>query len=381
MKISTLKYTQFEDTPQKWTLENATFEHINLIVGRNATGKTKILNVIKNHALTISRYQKLKFRDGNYEIHFENQGTSTCYSLKYGEKVVKYESLFLNDKNFLTRNEYGEGEIYSAQFERNMKFKVPRDQLALVAKRDALQHPFLEDLFNWADRLIHFSFGTSSGKETFLFLPEEPAAPQPDLKETEKTLEIFQAGLNKFPEKFVALIKKDMEFIGYELTDIKLGTPISIQFNGNVPSKPVGLTVKESDLSDTTDQNSMSQGMHRALTLIIQINFALLEGYPSCILIDDIGEGLDYDRASKLIKLLIRKAEQQQIQLIMSTNDRFVMNNVPLKYWVIVHRIGNRTICYNYQNSKAIFDDFELTGLNNFDFFSSNYYLKDKSND
>jgi hypothetical protein len=51
---------------------------------------------------------------------------------------------------------------------------------------------------------------------------------------------------------------------------------------------------------------------------------------PATILIDDIGEGLDFDRSSRLIKLLIEIAEKNEnIRLIMSTNDRFVMNAVP----------------------------------------------------
>ena len=60
----------------------------------------------------------------------------------------------------------------------------------------------------------------------------------------------------------------------------------------------------------------------------------------------------------------------------MATNDRFVMNNVPLQYWTIIHRIRNRAICLNNRNSPKLFADFEMTGLNNFDLFSSNYFLK-----
>jgi hypothetical protein len=262
-----------------------------------------------------------------------------------------------------------------------MKFQIPVNQLAVVAKRDALQHPFLEDLYQWADKLIHFAFGSTLGKQTFIFPQPEPSKVKVDLKETEKVLELFQVGLEKYPSNFLETIQSDMEFIGYELKNIGLGAPLSVQFNGNLFAPPVGLLVKENDLADMTDQHEMSQGMFRALTLLIQLNYVLLEKSPGCILIDDIGEGLDFDRASKLIKLLIQKAEQNQIQLIMSTNDRFVMNNVPLKYWMIVHRVGNLTQCYNYRNSKAIFDEFELTGLNNFDFFSSNYFLKTDAND
>ena len=97
---------------------------------------------------------------------------------------------------------------------------------------------------------------------------------------------------------------------------------------------------------------------------------------PSCILIDDIGEGLDYGRAKSLIDLIISKASVSSVQILMTTNDRFVMNKMPLEYWSIINRYGQKSLFYNYRNSAKVFDEFELIGLSNFDFFSSNYFLK-----
>ena len=120
----------------------------------------------------------------------------------------------------------------------------------------------------------------------------------------------------------------------------------------------------------------MSQGMFRAFSVIIQINYSLFTKQPSCILIDDIGEGLDFARSSALLNLIIEKVKGTATQLIMTTNDRFIMNSVPLEYWIILERRGGQTIHHNYRNSKEMFEDFELTGLSNFDLFSSNYYLR-----
>ena len=93
-------------------------------------------------------------------------------------------------------------------------------------------------------------------------------------------------------------------------------------------------------------------------------------------MIDDIGEGLDFERSSSLIRLLIKKASSSKFQLIMTTNDRFVMNNMPIKYWTILDRVGSECLVYNYRNSRKLFNEFELTGLNNFDLFSSNLFKK-----
>jgi hypothetical protein len=166
-----------------------------------------------------------------------------------------------------------------------------------------------------------------------------------------------------------------MDAIGYNLKEIGTAPPISLSVDVT-PGEIVGIYAKEADLNGITDQNEMSQGMFRALSLLGQITYSQLINKPACILIDDIGEGLDYNRSTALVKLLIDKAKETPVQLIMATNDRFVMNNVPLEYWSVIQRIGNVSRIYDYRNSPDLFKEFELTGMNNFDFFSSKYYLK-----
>jgi hypothetical protein len=92
-------------------------------------------------------------------------------------------------------------------------------------------------------------------------------------------------------------------------------------------------------------------------------------------LIDDIGEGLDYERSQRLITLIMRKAQANNLQVIMTSNDRFVMNNIPLQYWHVINRDGMKSVFYNMQNSRAVFNEFAYTGLNNFDFFANKFYL------
>ena len=75
----------------------------------------------------------------------------------------------------------------------------------------------------------------------------------------------------------------------------------------------------------------------------------------TCILIDDIGEGLDFDRSCRLIHILRAKAQEANIQLILSTNDRFVMNEVPLEEWSVLQRKGSHVRVRNYQNSQEVF--------------------------
>ena len=109
------------------------------------------------------------------------------------------------------------------------------------------------------------------------------------------------------------------------------------------------------------------------------MNYSQLARRANCILIDDIGEGLDFERSAALIEILRRKAkdETSSFQLVMTTNDRFVMNNVPLEEWSILQRQGCSVQVRNYQNSKRHFDLFKFTGLNNFDFLRYDFINED----
>ena len=114
----------------------------------------------------------------------------------------------------------------------------------------------------------------------------------------------------------------------------------------------------------------MSQGMYRALSVIVILESLLTLKKQGTIAIDDLGEGLDYERSSKLMQLIAQKTKDSKLQLIITSNDRFLINKVELKSINFLKRNGHIVTAYNYANSRDTFEDFLLTGLNNFDFLS-----------
>jgi hypothetical protein len=198
-----------------------------------------------------------------------------------------------------------------------------------------------------------------------------------NIKDTTATILTFEQGKTQFPEVFLDNIMNDFNSIGYNIENVLLSAPISanIQLVDYPALEFFGLSVKEKDLDCVTDLLDMSTGMFRALSIIIHFNYYELAGIAGTVLIDDIGEGLDYERSSKLLNLLISKTESNpNMQLIMSTNDSFIMNEVDLKYWQVIDRVGSKVKFYSHKNSKKIFDEYKFTGLNNFDFFASNFF-------
>lgn len=388
MKLARLHYSQFKDTPKEWEIDDCTFGDVNLIVGRNASGKTMTLNVIKGLSDLLSEETPLKWSEGNYDVEFLEDGRTTQYILEYRNRQVIRERLLIDSEPVLDRASNGQGKIKAYKLSDLLDFQISTDRIAALARRDMIQHPFLETLCSWGKHLLRYNFGTPLGKSNLAV--KSLASTDISLSESEFSLKaeelvvgIFMKGKKQFGNEFVQQVKDDMLRLNYNLEDITVDVARGLSMHGlpsGLPVEPIAIFAKEDDLLATTSQLEMSQGMFRALSLLIQVNFAILAQEASGFLIDDIGEGLDFERSAALVQIMIEKVKHSHtpVQLIMTTNDRFIMNKVPLEYWVIMQRHGGRCKFYNYRNAKPMFDEFETTGLSNFDLFSSRFYVRNE---
>lgn len=304
-----------------------------------------------------------------------------CYRLKCLDRKVEEEKLVINDEVKLDRRGTDSCTIKFEQVNQNIDIQLPQDNLCCVLRRDKLQHPWLEHLHEWATSTLHYRFGSVFGKNTGLMIkPEDERNTlndiEIDMRRTDRVVELFRKGHELYGEIFNNNIISSMKTICYGLSEISIDYSPNLKFQNSHGAPPAVLRVKETDLNCYTYQSHMSQGMFRALSLIIQLNLSKLQAQPSCIIIDDIGEGLDFDRSTQLIRHLVDNIKDTNIQLFMSTNGRFTMNNVSLTYWSIIQRNGNESKIFNHSNSREAFEDFLFTGLNNFDFLSSEFYCK-----
>ena len=383
MKLDVMYYCQNDGLPDKWLLEGCRLRNINLIVGKNASGKTKTLRAINLIASLLSgeldgtRGILLSKESREWKLVFDahDNENKKIYILKVENGQVVQEKFTIGSKNYLDRNASGEGKVWAERLGEEIDFQTPIFEVAALKRRDSIQHPFFEYLYSWAIALRYYQFGTELGRRSIIISTRNLNSIREniDLKDADHVVGIFVLGKEELGDKFIESIKLDMDQIGYKISNIGTKSPVSKE--DPLDGEPQSLYIQEIDLFDKTEQRYMSQGLFRALSLIIQINYSLLAEKPSCILIDDIGEGLDFERASAMIKVLISKAESGLVQLIMTTNDRFIMNGVPLEYWSVIERKSGLAKLHNIYNSKQIFDDFKFTGLNNFDFFSSRFYL------
>ena len=300
---------------------------VTLLVGKNASGKSRTLNVINGLAGLLSATTKLVFKSGDYWVQFKDGPTLYEYELVYMDAHVTKERFSRNGEMLLDRGSGGVGRLLAEKTQQILEFQTPPGGLAAVNRRDSIQHGYFELLHAWGKGVRHFQFGTPLGKDKLAILTKDKPI-EFDPRNTDQVIAVFRQGLTKFGDEFVRGVITDMGAVGYNLEEVGLKAPQSLMLT--IEPTPAGevvvLYVKEKELSGITDQIDMSQGMFRALSVIIHLNYSQRSEQPSCILIDDIGEGLDFDRSCALIDLLMSKAREGGVQLIMSTNDRFVMN-------------------------------------------------------
>ena len=374
--------------PGEGRVEECRLSQTNLIVGKNATGKSKIVIAIYTLSELLSNSRSLLPQSKSYEWHLlfdtDLPEEKTEYILKIEKGLVIKEKLIIgskSDKPLLDRDESGQGTIFAKELDQEIRFQTDQTELAVVKRRDSIQHPFLENLYQWSSSLRFYEFGAQLGKNTMVRIPStrELLKKKIDLKDSDYVIGIFVLGQQEIGDHFIQAIILDMRKIGYKLSDIGTQVPSLINPDISVDSPdnlPQFLYIQEEDLTSVTEQAEISQGMFRALSLFIQINYSLLASKPSCIVIDDIGEGLDYQRSSSLIKILIDKAQTGLIQLIMTTNDEFIMNGVPIEYWSLIEGTRGSAKLHNIYNSREKIEEFKFIGLNNFDLFTSEFLLK-----
>jgi predicted ATPase len=351
MKLKKISYRDFN-----WELQSLELGHVNLLVGKNATGKSRTLQVI-DHLLKLLKGQSSL----NWAAHWSLE------LLSYREDVVKYdfeikltkgvvlEKIELGGEIFLDRSD-GSASLLS-QFDKKKEIvHPPAGKFVLQARRDTKHYPFLEDIAEWAEHSYSFKFGNIGPKQW---------AKVQDFSQL-MTGEDVTAFFRDLSPKHQKAVTEQMRNIGFVVSEVM----------AEERADSTVLLVKEENLQKAIPHYNLSQGMFRALSLIIFLEYLTSRKKPAMVLIDDLCEGMDYERARKLGKLVFEKCQNSNIQLVATSNDNFLMDAVNIECLNVLRRNGKTVTSINYSNHPELFGDFALTGFSNFDFFSSNYLVK-----
>jgi predicted ATPase len=336
---------------ESWTVNPIHFRKINYIVAQNATGKSRILRCVE--ALMEMLTGNAPVFIGSWNVSFKFPSGTFDYSLTMKDKIVE-ESLYIDEVLVLER--VGDkARLFSKSTNSFLQVSPPSDGLVINFRRDKLEFPYFEELFGFASKSKLFKFGHIHATD---FIGEEGRK----LK-AQSIEDAAHLLLRDIPTSDYAAICQDINSIGYNIESIEASMV------NNTPQ----LLVREKGLVFPIEQRLLSQGMYRAIALIIYLHYLKISFRPSLVMIDDIAEGLDYERASKLSQRLESFFEELSTQVVITSNHNFFLDKVSLKYWTILYKKGTEIMGISEETNAEAFRKFRLSGLSPFDVFSSNF--------
>lgn len=341
-------FSSFKYKTTGWSLEDmSSLEITNLLVGKNASGKTRIINALLNVTSFICGKPKM-FRDREFAANIvliDDDKSCLDYSFEVANGIIISERLHVNNEVLVNRelsSTYFMGEIINP----------PADKLVVQVRRDRDVYPEIEAIMDWADGVTFISC-SNLNPYTIYSGPNELINPI-----------TFSEMVSSLSYEETKNVIDGAHQLGYDILQIS-----AVEFNSELKY----VSVKENGVQDNIVDFQLSNGMMRVLYLLCYIEYMKKCKKCNMLLIDDLGEGLDYSRATLLGCKVFNACEKAGVQLIASSNDSFLMDVVDISHWQILNRRKGEIVTLNSKNSTDLFNDFRMTGLSNFDLFSSDF--------
>lgn len=351
-----MRLIEFSYRDADWEIRNLEFGMVSLIVGKNSTGKSKTLSSIDLLGKIITQKVNLPV-ETDWDISFITDD-SVIFNYKFrtgiqqDDIVVLYEQITRNEETVLLRNTPEKATIKNILSKEEL-INPPTNKLIVHTTRDVKKYPYLEEIAIWAERSFGFKFGTIGPDKGF-------SKQEYNLLTTVEEIPTLYKSLgNRNKGQIIAYFNQ----IGYDIEEISF----------KEENTGMSLFVKESGLKNFIPHHQLSQGMFRSLSVLIFLEYLITRKKPATVVIDDLCEGLDYERATKLGKIVFDNCQKNNIQLVATSNDMFLMDVVDLNNWNVLQRSGKIVTALNAKNQSDLFENFRYTGLSNFDFFASDY--------
>lgn len=368
MKIKALKYSRYPNTNKEWYIvgkdnknneDYVYFDSLNLLVSKNAGGKTRTLDVIRELSEFLDGTRSVldsTYSSQIFDFIFEDKNIEYSYLLEITDRKVSNERLVIDkDLIFDRKKNYFQKGIVSKDLSDNQ----------LILNNQSVNKEKFSDILFWSRSVKTFfsNHWIDLNENVDSLNINEIDIDLVNVDTPSFVIPIFAYGFKEFGKDYVDHILSYMNRLDYDLTDIELkkgkrGYRIYVEEGGKY----------------YVEQSRLSLRMFRALSLLIVLVLVKKKHLPMCILIDDLGDGFDLDNAKNFMDILSQVSYNSSIQFFATSTNRFVLNNVHLKNWSVIDRVGSKSIFYNMHNSKENFEDFKYTSLNNADFFTTQFY-------
>jgi hypothetical protein len=363
-------YDANSDSMHHWKLADLKFSKFTIIAGLNGTGKTRTCNVIRNTVKKIVEPMKTLFL-GKTDLTFsisENESYKLMISIEEDDdrkRSIKKEELYdvggtgalFNRDNLL----FNRRVIYDAVSKQHTNYSPPDDTLTFHVRRDKVSYPYIEEIINQM-RKFHF---LDSEEPRSIAVGGIYGGKLPVQLPIEILPSLTPLWFGNIADDKKSEILNDINSLGFPIKNIFVK---EIILGGQrIPM----LYFEEEGVKGTYDFVQVSSGMKKIVFLIV---FLHLIEKGSCVLIDNVGDGLDYKRSINILPIVEKIAEDKQI--IISTNNEILLNQTDIRNWNILFREGDIVKAFNYENSKEQLMNFANTGLSNYEYFQDKYFLR-----
>lgn len=321
----------------------------NLLVGKNASGKTRTIKALQRVvSLLLMKPVEGDERFVGATLTFRNpedESWTMTYSFETEKGRVNKEELTVCGRMLIERDSMKaalKGETVTP----------PNDKLLVQVRRDKEVYPEIETLMEWAEGVTVVSCSDLNPGTSLRGLSNY-VSPMP-----------FSDLVKALSDDAKKTVRAEARELGYRVSSLN-----TVHANSELKL----VAVKEENVPEVLVDFQLSNGMLRVLYILCFLEYIKTQAGQRTLLIDDLGEGLDYNRATLLGRKVFETCEQEGVQLIASSNDSFMMDVVDISKWQIVRREDKTLKVMNQANEPELFKRFRMTGLSNFDLFSSDF--------
>ena len=226
-------------------------QEVNLLVGKNAVGKSKTVRALGNVLLYLMQLsERISVSDVfRCKLLFEDKDGFISYEFQLSKSNVVYESLTANGETRLYRNE---SETHLC----GEPINPPSNKLTLHVRRDVLQYPFIEKIMLWAEHACGLCFNE-------IEIGGDNDMPFYILGQRQTLFEMVKS----LPEESIQQVVSQAHGLGYPILQIEL-----LEHGSNLKM----VLFHEENVKSPIFGSLMSKGMYRALYLLIYAQYLSL---------------------------------------------------------------------------------------------------------
>ncbi|MCP4106938.1 MAG: hypothetical protein GY749_15600 [Desulfobacteraceae bacterium] len=187
-----------------WIMDEIDLQDFNLMVGKNATGKSRAMIVLTAFAGMITQTSPVYL--GNWEFTFSTDNGTIYYNIKRFAKEIR-ERILADDKLVLERNNEIT-KLYSETKQAFDEIHPPDNKLVLHVRRDKKEYPFLENIVEWAEKTHIFMFGQ---------IHPDSFIGSDSIKRKRKIIEDIPALIDKLSDASKNKITDEFNELGYDI--------------------------------------------------------------------------------------------------------------------------------------------------------------------